>query len=150
MGKIASDEIVMKGRPVEEGAKPFYAPCPVEEVVEAILNQRPDVVFAPHVETSAGIILPDDYIRAVADAVHSVGGLFVLDCIASGCIWVDMMAVGVDVLISAPQKGWSGSPSVGVVVLSKLARERLDNTKSTCFALDLKKWVAVVEAYENG
>jgi len=150
MGSIPSEEIVLKARPVESGPNPYYAPCPLTEVVETIHLERPDVVFAPHVETSSGIILPDDYMMAVADAVHRVGGLFVLDCIASGCIWVDMAAVGIDVLITAPQKGWSGSPSVGILMLSKIARERLEETKSTAFALDLKKWVAVMEAYEKG
>jgi aspartate aminotransferase-like enzyme len=150
MGSIASEEIVMKGRPVEEGSTPAYAPCPLGEVSQAIREQRPAVVFAPHVETSSGMILPDSYIKGVADAVHAVGGLFVLDCIASGCFWVDMRALGVDVLISAPQKGWSSSPCVGIVMLSKAAREVLDETTNTVFALDLKKWVSVMEAYEKG
>ena len=87
-----------------------FAPPPVDEVVATIRATKPDVVFAPHVETSAGMILPDDYSRAVAAAAHELGGLFVLDCIASGAIWVDMAATGVDVLVSAPQKGWSGPP----------------------------------------
>mmetsp|Transcript_136989 Transcript_136989/g.238127 ORF Transcript_136989/g.238127 Transcript_136989/m.238127 type:complete len:413 (-) Transcript_136989:209-1447(-) len=150
MGSIPSEEIVLKGRPVEDVANPYYAPCPLHEVVEAIHQHRPGVVFAPHVETSSGIILPDEYMKGVADAVHAVGGIFVLDCIASGCIWVDMAATGIDVLISAPQKGWSASPSVGIVMLSKNGRDRLESTKATAFALDLKKWVAVMEAYEQG
>lgn len=150
MGSIASEEIVMKGRPVEEGGTPAYGPCPLAEVSQAICKQRPAVVFAPHVETSSGMLLPDSYIKGVADAVHSVGGLFVLDCIASGCLWVDMRALGVDVLISAPQKGWSSSPCVGIVMLSQAARKVLDETTNTVFALDLKKWVSVMEAYEKG
>ena len=127
-----------------------FAPTPIDEVVAKINQERPDVVFAPHVETSAGMILPDDYLRAVADAVHAVGGLFVLDCIASGCAWVDMAATGVDVLISAPQKGWSASPSAGCVMLSAAAVERVKARKSTSFAVDLGKWLAIMEAYENG
>jgi aspartate aminotransferase-like enzyme len=150
MGSIPSEEIVIKGRPVEDTRNPAYSPCPLDEVSQSIHQQRPSVVFAPHVETSSGMILPDGYIKAVADATHSVGGLFVLDCIASGCMWVDMTALGVDVLISAPQKGWSSSPCVGIVMLSKIARERLEQTKNTAFSLDLKKWIAVMEAYENG
>mmetsp|Transcript_10358 Transcript_10358/g.16500 ORF Transcript_10358/g.16500 Transcript_10358/m.16500 type:complete len:409 (-) Transcript_10358:103-1329(-) len=150
MGSIASEEIVMKARPVEDISSPAYAPCPLAEVSQAIHQHRPAVVFAPHVETSSGMILPDTYITSVAEAVHAIGGLFVLDCIASGCLWVDMKALGVDVLISAPQKGWSSSPCVGIVMLSKAARERLDKTTNTVFALDLKKWVGVMEAYEKG
>ena len=119
-------------------------------MVAAIETEAPDAVFAPHVETSAGMILPHDYIRAVADAVHSVGGLFVLDCIASGTIWVDMEACGVDVLISAPQKGWSGSPCCGLVMLSALGREKMESTTSTSFACDLLKWQQIMEAYEKG
>src|SRR5690606_27962994 len=115
-----------------------------------IAETRPDVVFAPHVETSSGMILPDDYLRAVADAVHEVGGLFVLDCIASGCAWVDMKATGVDVLNSAPQKGWSASPSASCVMLSAAALERVKSRKSTSFAVDLGKWLSIMEAYENG
>jgi aspartate aminotransferase-like enzyme len=147
---IASEEIVMKARPVEGGANPAYAPCPIDEVVKTISQERPGVVFAPHVETSAGIILPDEYMTAVAEAVHAVGGVFVLDCIASGCLWVDMATIGVDVLVSAPQKGWSSSAGAGIVMMNQKARSMLDSTQSSSFAIDLKKWVAVMEAYENG
>jgi len=150
MGCIASEEIVLKGRPVETGSNPAYAPCPIDEVVKTIAQERPSVVFAPHVETSSGILLPDSYMKAVSDAVHAVGGIFVLDCIASGCLWVDMGSVGVDVLLSAPQKGWSSSAGAGIVMMSQKARTLLDDTKSTVFALDLKKWVQVMETYEQG
>ncbi|MEM7344115.1 MAG: aminotransferase class V-fold PLP-dependent enzyme, partial [Chloroflexota bacterium] len=122
----------------------------IDEVIATINAEKPDVVFAPHVETSSGMMLPNDYLRAVADAVHSVGGLFVLDCIASGTIWVDMEACGVDVLISAPQKGWSGSPCSALVMMSELARTRIEETTSSSFACDLKKWLQIMEAYENG
>ncbi len=149
-GNIPSDAIVLKARQTGDGSQAPFAPAPVEEVVAAIQAEKPDMVFAPHVETSSGMILPDDYIRTVSDAVHAVGGLFVLDCIASGAIWVDMKAVGVDVLISAPQKGWSASPCSGLVMLSELARERIDETASSSFACDLKKWLQIMEAYLNG
>lgn len=150
MGSIPSEEIVLKARPVEEGPNPCYAPCPLDEVVQTILREKPNVVFAPHVETASGIILPDAYMKEVAEAVHAVGGFFVLDCIASGCIWVDMKAIGIDILLTAPQKSWSSSAGVGLLMLSPAARTHLDATKSSIFALDLKKWVAVMEAYENG
>ncbi len=150
MGRIPSEEIVLKARKTSADKHAPFAPAPIDEVVATIKAQKPDVVFAPHIETSAGIVLPDDYIRAVADAVHSVGGLFVLDCIASGAIWVDMVACGVDVLLSAPQKGWSGSPCCGLVMLSELARQRIDLTTSTSYAADLKKWLQIMEAYEGG
>ena len=150
MGSIPSESIVMKARRVGTSAQAPWIPCPVDEVVAAIKEQKPAVVFAPHVETSAGIILPDDYIRKVTEAVHEVGGLFVLDCIASGCMWVDMEATGVDVLISAPQKGWSGSPACAMVMLNARARQAIENTTSTSFATDLKKWLQIMEAYENG
>ncbi|CAE8693081.1 unnamed protein product [Polarella glacialis] len=150
MGSIPSEEIVLKAKPTDDSSRPAYAPCCLHEVLKVIHAERPSVVFAPHVETSSGIILPDWYIMAVAEAVHQVGGIFVLDCIASGCIWVNMNALGVDVLISAPQKGWSGSPCVGIVMLSKRARSLIDSTKSTCFAVDLRKWVEVMETYEKG
>jgi aspartate aminotransferase-like enzyme len=122
----------------------------VEEVVQSILKEKPAVVFAPHVETSAGMMLPDDYLQQVTDAVHRVGGIFVLDCIASGAMWVDMKATGVDVLISAPQKGWSGSPCCAMVMLSERAREVIEQTQSTSFACDLKKWMQIMESYEKG
>ena len=150
MGGIPSQSTVLKARLVDDSKHAAFAPAPIEEVVATIGAEKPDVVFAPHVETSAGMILPDDYIRSVADAVHSVGGLFVLDCIASGTIWVDMEACGVDVLISAPQKGWSSSPCSGLVMLSPLARERIESTVSTSFSCDLLKWVQIMEAYEKG
>jgi aspartate aminotransferase-like enzyme len=150
MGNIPAKSTVLMARPVDDSSQPAFAPMPIDQVVAAIKAEKPDVVFAPHVETSAGLILPDDYIRAVTAAVHEVGGIFVLDCIASGTIWVDMKACGVDVLISAPQKGWSGSPCCGLVMLSDRAVERLETTNSTSFACDLKKWWQIMQAYENG
>jgi aspartate aminotransferase-like enzyme len=147
---IPSACTVLKARRVADAAQAAFAPPPIEEVVAAIRAGRPAAVFAPHVETASGIMLPDAYLRQVADAVHAVGGLFVLDCIASGAIWVDMQATGVDVLISAPQKGWSASPCCALVMLSALARERIDATVSTSFAGDLRKWLQIMEAYEQG
>lgn len=149
-GNIPSEAIVLKARQIEEGSQTPFVPVPIDEVVATIHAEKPAMVFAPHVETSSGMILPDDYLRAVGEAVHAVGGLFVLDCIASGAIWVDMQDVGVDVLISAPQKGWSASPCSGLVMLSELARERIDATASSSFACDLKKWLQIMEAYLNG
>lgn len=149
-GAIPAREIVMKARRVGDGPQAPFAPAPIEEVVERIRAEKPDVVFAPHVETASGMILPDAYIRAVAEAVHEVGGLFVLDCIASGCVWVDMRETGVDVLISAPQKGWSAPPSSGLVMLNEAALERVKAAQTTSFALDLNKWNAIMEAYLGG
>ena len=149
-GGFAGETMVVMARQTGNGAQAAFAPPPVEEVVARIREVRPEAVFAPHVETSAGIILPDDYIATVAAAAHEVGALMVLDCIASGCVWVDMAATGVDVLISAPQKGWSASPSAGVVVMSPRAEERLAATNSNSFAIDLKKWRAIMAAYEGG
>ncbi len=149
-GKIPSEEIVLKARLVHAGNQAAFAPAAIDDVVAAIGEQKPDMVFAPHVETSSGIILPEEYMRAIADAVQGVGGLFVLDCIASGAIWVDMEALGVDVLISAPQKGWSASPCGGLVLLSARARDRIETTASSSFACDLRKWLEIMEAYENG
>jgi len=150
MGQIPSEHSVLKARPVGPGRQAAFAPAPIEEVVAAIRAQRPAMVFAPHVETAAGMLLPDAYLRAVADAAHEVGGLFVLDCIASGALWVDMQATGVDVLVSAPQKGWSGSPCCAFVMLSERARTAIDGTTSTSFAADLKKWLQIMETYEGG
>jgi aspartate aminotransferase-like enzyme len=150
MGNIPAEEIVMMARRTGNAPDAPFAPAPIEEVVARIRTERPAAVFAPHVETSAGMILPDDYIQAVTEAVHEVGGLFVLDCIASGCAWVDMRALGVDVLISAPQKGWSASPSAGMVMLSEAAKARAKSRASTSYAVDLGKWLAIMEAYENG
>ena len=154
MGAISTESTVLKARRVavssENPHQSAFAPAPIAEVVAAILAQRPAVVFAPHVETAAGLILPDDYLKAMADATHAVGGLLVLDCIASGAIWVDMVAIGVDVLVSAPQKGWTGSPGCAFVMLGEAARQRIAATTSTSFACDLKKWLQIMEAYEAG
>ncbi len=149
-GKFAAETTVAMARQIGNGATAPFAPAPIDEVTAKIRAAKPDVVFAPHVETSAGMILPDDYLTALAAAAHEVGALFVLDAIASGCIWVDMKAVGVDVLISAPQKGWSASPSAGLVMLSQRALDRIEATTSDSFALDLKKWLAIMRAYEGG
>ncbi|NYT35929.1 alanine--glyoxylate aminotransferase family protein [Allopusillimonas soli] len=150
MGGIPAESIVMKARPVQQGSEAPFAPPPAGEVVEAIKKNRPDLVFAAHVETASGIMLPDDYIRQIAQATHEAGGLFVLDCIASGTVWVDMKALGVDILISAPQKGWTGSACCGLVMLGADARKTIDNTTSTSFACDLRKWLQIMEAYEGG
>ncbi len=150
MGRIPSEQIVLKARQPEPGSQKAFAPVPVKEVVAAILEQKPAVVFAPQVETSAGMLLPDDYLREVAAAVREVDGLFVLDAIAAGTLWVDMAALGIDVVVTAPQKGWSGSPCAGLVMLGERARARIDSTTSTSYAADLKKWLQIMEAYENG
>ena len=150
MGGITSDTIVCMARQIDSGSQSPFAPAPVEEVVETIRREKPSVIFAPHVETSSGMILPDDYIRAVGDAAREVGALFVLDCIASGTLWVDMQASNVDVLISAPQKGWSASPCSGLVMLGERALQRIETTQSSSFACDLGKWLQIMQAYENG
>jgi len=151
MGSIPSSSTVLKARQTGPGGtRAAFAPAPIEEVVAAIRAEKPAVVFAPHVETSAGMMLPPDYLRAVGAAVREVGGLFVLDCIASGCIWVDMQDCNVDVLISAPQKGWSSTPCAGLVMLGERARAHIDQTTSTSYACDLRKWLAIMETYEGG
>ena len=150
MGGIDSETFVLKARTVGNGPQAPFAPVPIGEAVATIEAEKPAIVFAPHVETSSGMLLPDDYLRALADAVHSVGGLFVLDCIASGELWVDMKARGVDILISAPQKGWSSSPCSALVMLSQEALGRIGDTTSTSFACDLRKWLDIMQAYENG
>ena len=150
MGEIASGVTVMKARRTGDDPAAPFAPVPLEEVQAAIAADKPAVVFAPHVETSSGMLLPDAYVKAVADAVHQVGGLFVLDCIASGDLWLDMRACGVDVLISAPQKGWSASPCSALVMLGEQALERIAATTSSSFACDLRKWLEIMQAYENG
>jgi aspartate aminotransferase-like enzyme len=150
MGNIPSESIVLKAKPLSGDKQASWAPCPIDQVVQTIHKEKPAVVFAPHVETSAGMILPDDYLKKVSDAVHQYGGLFVLDCIASGAMWVDMKSTGVDVLVSAPQKGWSGSPCCAMVMLSEHARTVIETTQSSSFACDLKKWLQIMESYEKG
>lgn len=150
MGGIPSEASVLKARPISDAPLAPFAPAPIAEVVAAIAAERPAVVFAPHVETSSGIVLPDDYLKQVSDAVHAVGGLFVLDSIASGALWVDMKASGVDVLLSAPQKGWTGPACAGLVMLSDAAKARMAETTSTSFSCDLKRWSQIMDAYENG
>ena len=150
MGRIPATSTVLMARPQGEGPQAPWAPPPIDEVRAVIREKKPAVVFAPHVETAAGMILPDDYLSAVSEAVHEAGGLFVLDCIASGAVWVDMRATGVDVVISAPQKGWSSSPCCAMVMLSARARQAIDGTTSSSFACDLKKWLQIMETYESG
>jgi aspartate aminotransferase-like enzyme len=149
-GGLTASSTVMKARQVGNASPAPFAPAPIDEVVAAIREQKPGIVFAPHVETAAGVILPDDYVTAMAAAAHEVGALMVLDCIASGCAWIDMQETGVDVLISAPQKGWSASPCAGLVMLSERGAARLETTTSDSFAIDLKKWRQIMVAYENG
>lgn len=150
MGSIPASSTVLKARPIAAGRQQPWQPAPLSEVLDSVRRHKPSVVFAPHVETSAGMILPDDYLQAVAQALHEHDGLLVLDCIASGAAWVDMSRTGVDVLISAPQKGWSGSPGCAFVMLSERARRAIESTTSTSFACDLRKWLHVMETYEAG
>ncbi len=150
MGNIPADTQVLKAQPVASGDQAAFAPAPIDEVVRAIHEYKPDLLFAPHVETASGIMLPDDYLKQVGDAVRANGGLFVLDCIASGAMWVDMKETNVDILISAPQKGWSASACCGLVMLSDRALERIEETTSSSFACDLRKWLQIMQAYENG
>ncbi len=147
---IASSVTVLKASPTSNGSQAPFTPAPLDEVLAAIANEKPAVVFAPHVETASGMMLSNDYITAVADAVHAVGGLFVLDCIASGAMWVNMADTGVDVLISAPQKGWSASPCSGLVMLRDAAVAKVNTTTSSSFSCDLKKWLHIMQAYEQG
>jgi aspartate aminotransferase-like enzyme len=149
-GDIPAEQSVLKARPVEAGKQAALEPCPIDEVVEEIATFKPDLVFAPHVETASGMLLPDDYLAAVAEATHKNGGLFVLDCVASGALWVNMRETGVDILISAPQKGWSASPCAGFVMLGADALDRIATTTSSSFACDLKKWLEIMVAYETG
>lgn len=150
-GKIAKSSTVLTAERADDSESPRpFAPVDVDTAVAKIKMEKPAMVFAPHVETSSGMILSTDYIKALSTAVHSVGGLLVIDCIASGCVWLDMKALGIDVLISAPQKGWSSTPCAGLVMLSDAAIKKVDNTESDSFSLDLKQWLTIMRAYENG
>lgn len=150
MGGIASREIVLKARPLAAGSQQPWAPAPIDEVEATIRREKPAMVFAAHVETASGMILPDDYLRRVAAAVHEHGGLFVLDCVASGAIWVDMAALGIDLLLTAPQKVWSSTPCAALVMFGAAAARRIEQTQSSSFAADLKKWLQIMRAYEDG
>ena len=149
-GKIAAETDVIKASRDQKNKESAFSPADIKEVVNQIKSSKPDIVFAPHVETSAGMLIPDDYLKQVAEAIHSVGGIFVLDCVASGALWVDMKKTGVDVLLSAPQKGWSSSPCSGLVMLSETASTLIRETKSSSYVCDLLKWLQIMEAYENG
>ena len=149
-GKLGVRETVLKARAADGGKQAPFAPAPIEEVVQTVERERPDVVFVPHVETASGIMLPNDYLQRLAEAVRKVDGLFAVDCVASGAIWLDMKQLGIDVLLSAPQKGWSASPCCGLVMLSERARERIEHTQSSSFACDLRRWLQIMEAYESG
>ncbi|WP_415791217.1 aminotransferase class V-fold PLP-dependent enzyme [Deinococcus saxicola] len=150
MSRVPESVTVLSAQAQANGHQQPFAPPPIEEVVEAIRREKPALVFAPHVETSSGIILPEEYLRQMAQATHEVGGLLVIDCIASGCVWLDMASLGIDMLITAPQKGWSSTPCAGIALLSAAATERVDSTDSLSFTLDLKKWLNIMRAYEGG
>jgi aspartate aminotransferase-like enzyme len=149
-GDIAAETTVLQASADSDAHQSTWSPAPIAEVVAAIEREKPDVVFAPHVETASGMLLPDDYVKAVSEAVHAVGGLFVLDCIASGAVWASMTDLGVDILISAPQKGWSGSPCAGYVMLGQAARKAVEGSTSSSFSMDLKKWLSIADEYEAG
>ncbi|WP_432481032.1 aminotransferase class V-fold PLP-dependent enzyme [Moraxella sp. ZY200743] len=133
-----------------EATQAVFFPANIDEVTAFVRENRPQVVFAPHVETASGMMLTDAYIKALGEAVHEVGGILVIDCIASGCIWLDMKALGIDVLISAPQKGLSSTPCAGLVMMNKQAKEMALNSTPSSFSLDLKAWINIITAYENG
>lgn len=150
MGSIPANVTVLMATPVAPGEQQPYAPPAIEEVEATIHREKPDLVFAPHVETASGMTLPDDYLQRIAAAVHVHGGLFVLDCVASGALWVDMRKCGVDVLLTAPQKVWSSSPCAALIMLSPEALRSIGQTQSTSFSADLKKWLQIMQAYEGG
>ena len=147
---IPAETIVLKGVPADDSAQPQFKPHPIEDVVAAIKSEKPSVVFAPHVETSTGIILPDDYLRKISQAVHAHGGLFVLDCIASGTVWVDMKDTGVDCILSAPQKGWTGPACASLMMLSERGDHVTRNSTSTSMVINMRKWLEIMDAYNNG
>lgn len=149
-GRIAQSVTVLQAEPNDAGVDSDWQPAPLEHIEAEVRRLRPAVVFVPHVETSAGLLMPDEWLQRMSRAVHEHGGLLVLDCIASGALWVNMIETGVDVLISAPQKGWSGSPCCAMVMLSDRARSHIDETTSSSYACDLKKWLSVMETYEAG
>lgn len=149
-GHISKDVHILKAQRINHEVNAPFAPAPIDDVINFIKTEKPAIVFAPHVETSAGMILPDDYLQKIGEAVQSVDGLFVLDCIASGAMWVDMKTCHVDILISAPQKGWSSSPCCALIGMSERARKKIDSTTSTSFSCDLKKWLQIMETYESG
>lgn len=150
MAKITDSIEVISGHQIVDCREGKYAPPDSIEVADYIRTHKPEVVFAPHVETSAGMILPDDYLIQIGKACRDVGALFVLDCIASGAAWVDMKALNIDVVITAPQKGWSSAPCCALIAMSSFARQTLDNTKSTSYSMDVLKWTQVMETYEKG
>ena len=148
MGRIPKSHTVLKARPVDSSVDQRqyqYAPCPIDEVVAKIKEEKPATLFCAHVETSTGMILPDDYIRKMSEAMHEIGGLLVLDCIASGTVWADMKDLGADVVISAPQKGWTGPCCAALVMMSERAHMKLQQTEETSFAMSLKRWSAIMD-----
>ena len=149
-GGLASNTTVLAARQLADETDAPFAPLPLDDILAKIRAEKPDIVFCPHVETSAGLMVPDDFIAAVTECVHEHGGMFVLDCVASGTVFVNLEDTGVDVLLTAPQKGWSASPCAALVMMSPRARARLDETTSSSFANDLKKWTQIMETYEGG
>jgi aspartate aminotransferase-like enzyme len=149
-GNTTNHAEVARAIPSNTSAEQQFAPMPVDSICQEIRTNKPRLVVGPQVETSAGLLLPDNYIKQVAEAAHEAGAIFVLDCVAAGALWVDMRSLGVDVLITAPQKGWTATPCAGVVMLSELAIARLSETESDSFALDLKRWDGIMRAYLNG
>ena len=149
-GVTPSHAEIVKAQPDSAAADQQFSPAPLDDILDRIRSERPRLVVSPHVETSAGLVMPDEFLKAIADAAHEVGALFVLDCVASGALWVDMKALGVDILITAPQKGWTSTPCAGVVMLSDAALARLDETEADSFVLDLKKWHQIMQAYLSG
>lgn len=150
VGRIPAESLVLQARPIAAGRRQPFEPPPLAEVLATIRAAQPDLVFAAHVDTASGIILPREYVRAVGEAVHEHGGLFVLDCVASGTVWIDMRDCAVDVLLTAPQKGWSAPPCAALVMLGETALERIGETQSSSFAGDLAKWLQIMHAYEQG
>ncbi|MFP5416681.1 MAG: GntR family transcriptional regulator [Actinomycetes bacterium] len=148
--RISDDVTVVQARPVGPQHQAAWTPAPIADVVAALRESRAEVVFAPHVETASGMMLPDAYLTELGAAVREAGAIFVLDCIASGAMWVDMEASGVDVLLSAPQKGWSGSPGAGFVMLSRRAAEAVQDSESSSFSADLRRWLAITDGYAEG
>ena len=61
-GLAESTTVLAAGQTADETDAPF-APQPLDDILARIREEKPDIVFCPHVETSAGLMVPDSFHR---------------------------------------------------------------------------------------
>ncbi|KIM82940.1 hypothetical protein PILCRDRAFT_819739 [Piloderma croceum F 1598] len=122
------------------------------EIEKALESKKYKVLTFTHVDTSTAVLSDA---KAIAETVKRVSPetLVVMDgvcAVASEEIQMDEW--GIDVVLTAPQKGLGTPPGLSIVLASQKAIKVFESrsTPVTSYYASWKKWLPVMKAYENG